>query len=45
MASDTKNSQKINVRLRENIYSASDEGFDIPDILRFLQVHGRSQTI
>ena len=27
MANDIENSQKINIRLRENIYSTSDEGF------------------
>lgn len=33
MANDTENSQKINIRLRENISSRSDEGFKIQDTL------------
>lgn len=45
MVNDTENSQKINIRLRENISSRSDEGFKIRDTLRFLQIHSKSHSL
>lgn len=36
--------KRINIRMKDNICNPSDGGFNIHDILRFLKIHGKSQS-